>query len=172
MRCSRPRRRYSFSKRMLRTSFNASSPRRRQSRRISLRDTPKPNPIEMSGANAMRARSTATQGSRNEFDLSYSNKCYILSRGCAHDKGCNICGGTLLVILRRSRFGASTSRFCLLARLRLLSTRKSSTTAYRVAICGGFAAFSEMTHRGMGVRICIPAFEESWGGRIFCRPFK
>jgi len=119
----------------------------------------------------MRARSVATQGSRNEFDLSYSNKCYILSRGCAHDRGCNICDGKLLVILRRSRFGASTSRFCLLARLRLLSTRKSSTTAYRVAICGGFAAFSEMTHRGMGVRICIPTFEESWGRQNFLPPF-
>ena len=73
-------------------------------------------------------------------------------RGCAHDRRCNFPFGKLLVILRRSRFGASASRFCLLGRLRLLSTRKSSTTAYRVAICGGFAAFSEMTHRGYVVR--------------------
>ena len=84
--------------------------------------------------------------------MNLPNKCYILSRGCTYDKGCNFPFGKLLVILRRSRFGASTSRFCLLERLRLLSTRKSSATAYRVAICGGFAAFSEMTHGGGAVR--------------------
>ena len=68
MRCSRRRRRFF---RMFAPHIPyASSLRRRQSRRISLRDTPKSNPIEMSGANAMRARSVATQGSRNESDLS------------------------------------------------------------------------------------------------------
>ena len=43
--------------------------------------SPKSNPIEMSGANAMRARSTATQGSRNEFDLSCQRNVTFCSEG-------------------------------------------------------------------------------------------
>ena len=51
------------------------------SRRISLRDTPKSNPIEMSRANAMRARSVATQGSRDESDLSCQRNVTFYSEG-------------------------------------------------------------------------------------------
>ena len=112
--------------------------------------SPKSNPIEMSGANAMRARSAATQGSRDESDLSCQRNVTSCREGAPTLEGCNFPFGKLLVILRRSRFGACTSRFCLLDCLRLLSTRKSSATAYRVAICGGFAAFSEMTHKEDG----------------------
>ena len=43
--------------------------------------SPKSNPIEMSGANAIRARSTATQGSRNEFDLSYQTNVIFCREG-------------------------------------------------------------------------------------------
>ena len=125
MRCSRRRRR---------SHFRMFAPHYLLCVILSEGRSPKSNPIEMSGANAMRARNTATQGSRNEFDLSYSNKCYILSRGRILVRRCNFSFGKLLVILRGSRIGTSASRFCLLGRLRLLSTRKSSTTFARCAL--------------------------------------
>ena len=43
--------------------------------------SPKSNPIEMSGANAMRARSVATQGSRNESDLTYQTNVIFCREG-------------------------------------------------------------------------------------------
>ena len=70
----------------------------------------------------------------------------FFSRGCAHDSGCNICGGKLLVILCRSRFGAYASRFCLLARLRLSRPAKVRLRS-RVALSS-----LRMTHRGYVVR--------------------
>ena len=135
MRCSRPRTALPFSH--VRTTYPLCVI-------LSEGRSPKSNPIEMSEANAMRARSVATQGSRSEFDLSYSNKCYILSRECTLVRRCNFPFGKLLVILRRSRFGTSASRFCLLGRLRLLSTRKSSTTFARCALSAQDDALKEV----------------------------